>query len=173
MRAWTLGFVTLLLSACTTEYVVQPSPAPREAPAGRQILVIPGTNLGRPCIIVGVLDFHTNADSEDKGFDEMRRYALALGADAVIQAEFEHGKDGEPSHLSGMAVRYTARDDRPYVVLGTIDIATPEDAQDKGYDAMRERGAAMGADKIIEVTFEHGSEGGQSHLRGVAIRYKK
>jgi uncharacterized protein YbjQ (UPF0145 family) len=164
------------LSACTTTYVVEPppeSPTKHAGGAASGILVIPGTDLGRPCVIVGVLDFHTDAENEDKGFAEMRKYAVALGADAVIQAEFEHGDKGEPSHLSGMAVRYSVRDERPYVVLGTIDVATPEDAQDKGYDEMRAKGTALHADRIIDVTFDHGTEGGQSHLRGVAIRYKR
>jgi hypothetical protein len=29
-----------------------------------------------------------------------------MGADAVIGAEFEHGEGNEPSHLSGMVVRF-------------------------------------------------------------------
>ncbi|HET9992176.1 MAG TPA: hypothetical protein VFQ65_26780, partial [Kofleriaceae bacterium] len=56
--------------------------------------------------VVGVLDFHSAATSEDKGFDELRAHAAAMGADAVIGAEFEHGDGNEPSHLSGMAVRF-------------------------------------------------------------------
>jgi hypothetical protein len=59
-----------------------------------------------PAEVVGVLDFHTRADSEDKGFDELRWRAAQLGAAAVIGAEFEHGEGTEPSHLSGMAVRW-------------------------------------------------------------------
>jgi uncharacterized protein YbjQ (UPF0145 family) len=55
--------------------------------------------------VVGVLDFHTRADSQDKGFDELKRRAAEMGADAVIGAEFEHGDEGAVSHLSGMAVR--------------------------------------------------------------------
>jgi hypothetical protein len=70
------------------------------------VLVTPDKNLGRPTEVVGVLDFHTRADSEDKGFDQLRAKAASLGADAVIGAEFEHGDNGGPSHLSGLAVRF-------------------------------------------------------------------
>ena len=61
---------------------------------------------GRDCDILDVVDIHTTATSEDKGFDELRARAAERGADAVIGAEFEHGEGGEPSHLSGMAVRF-------------------------------------------------------------------
>jgi len=69
------------------------------------ILVTVDHDIGQPTEIVGVLDFHSRAVDEDKGFDELRARAAALGADAVIDAEFEHGEDGGLSHLSGLAVR--------------------------------------------------------------------
>ena len=81
-------------------------PAPAPTPPPRQILVTIDHDIGRPTEVVGVLDFHSRAEAEDKGFDELRARALLLGADAVIDAEFEHGEPGELSHLSGMAVRF-------------------------------------------------------------------
>ena len=60
----------------------------------------------RSAEVLAVFDFHTDADSEDKGFDQLRLAAARVGADAVIGAEFEHGEDGGKSHLSGMAVRF-------------------------------------------------------------------
>lgn len=135
--------------------------------------VYPTADPPKPCEVVGVLDFHTDATSEDKGFDELRREAARLGADAVISAEFEHGEEGEKSHLSGVAIRWKTPDDRPFVELGPIDIATPEDADDKGFEAMRAQARAMGADKIVNVHFEHGAEGAMSHLTGTAVRYVK
>lgn len=69
------------------------------------ILVTADRDLGRPTELVGVLDFHSSAQSEDKGFDELRTRAAALGADAVVGAEFEHADERGRSHLSGMAVR--------------------------------------------------------------------
>src|SRR5438552_10146629 len=72
------------------------------------------------CDILEVVDLHTSATSEDKGFDELRVRAAARGGDAVIGAEFEHGEGNEPSHLSGMIVRY-GQPAQPHVDLGRID----------------------------------------------------
>ncbi len=84
------------------------TPAPQMTPRARAVQVFADKHVPRPTEVVGVLDFHSAATSEDKGFDELRARAAALGADAVIGAEFEHGEGGEPSHLSGMAVRFLA-----------------------------------------------------------------
>ena len=86
-----------------------PSEAPLAPPAMRSVQVLVDRRVDRPTEVVGVLDFHSNATSEDKGFDELRAHAAAMGADAVIGAEFEHGEGNEPSHLSGMAVRFLDR----------------------------------------------------------------
>ena len=80
--------------------------APGITPRSRAVQVFVDKRIPRPTAVVGVLDFHSEATSEDKGFDELRTYAARLGADAVIGAEFEHGEGGGPSHLSGMAVRF-------------------------------------------------------------------
>jgi uncharacterized protein YbjQ (UPF0145 family) len=171
-----VGIVCLaLVSGCTETYLVQPTRAVKEqtADASRVHVYPKGSAPDQRAEVVGVLDFHSAAESEDKGFEELRAHAAALGADAVIDAEFEHGEGGEPSHLSGMAVRFITYDLPPYDVLGDIDIETPEDAEDKGFDAMRRKAAEMGADRIVEVRFEHGGEGGSSHLHGKAVRYRR
>jgi hypothetical protein len=82
------------------------SPALPMTPRARTVAVYPAKRIPRPSEVVGVLDFHSAATNENKGFDELRARAAALGADAVIGAEFEHGEGNEPSHLSGMAVRF-------------------------------------------------------------------
>jgi hypothetical protein len=79
---------------------------PQLSPSERAVIVLADKHVNRPTEVLGVFDFHTAETSEDKGFDELRRRAAAMGADAVIGAEFEHGDDGGPSHLSGMAVRF-------------------------------------------------------------------
>ena len=84
----------------------EPDPVPVTAPASRSVIVLVDKHIDRPAEVIGVLDFHSAATSEDKGFDELRAHAAAMGADAVIGAEFEHGDGNEPSHLSGMAVRF-------------------------------------------------------------------
>jgi hypothetical protein len=82
------------------------APPPVMTPRARTVQVFVDKRVPRPTEVVGVLDFHSAATNEDKGFDELRARAAALGADAVIGAEFEHGEGREPSHLSGMAVRF-------------------------------------------------------------------
>jgi uncharacterized protein YbjQ (UPF0145 family) len=122
------------------------------------------------CDILEVIDLHTKATSEDKGFDELRRRAAARGGDAVIGAEFEHGDDGGPSHLSGMIVRYSTAIP-PHVDIGEIDIPSDENDTDKGLAELSARGHAMGGDQVIGVTFEHGENGEKGHLKGRAIRF--
>jgi hypothetical protein len=81
-------------------------PVPAMTPRARGVQVLVDKRVPRPTEVLAVFDFHSRADSEDKGFDELRARAAAIGADAVIGAEFEHGEGAEPSHLSGMAVRF-------------------------------------------------------------------
>jgi uncharacterized protein YbjQ (UPF0145 family) len=143
------------------------------SPQAAAVQVYPGDDAGFDAEVVQVLDFHTAEKSEDKGFDLLREKAAELGGTAVIEAQFEHGEGNEPSHLSGMAVKPRVRDERPYVVIKEIDIATPEDDDDKGFDRMRAEALACGADKVVNVKFDHGAEGGMSHLTGKAVKYVK
>ena len=76
------------------------------APDIARIAVLADKHPNRSAQVLAVFDFHTDADSEDKGFDQLRLAAWRVGADAVIGAEFEHGEGGGKSHLSGMAVRF-------------------------------------------------------------------
>ncbi len=176
--ACAIGFA--LLAGCTEGLVASHAPLqsfaapPAVAMAPQPIPSVPVYTSEEPpwpCEVVGVLDFHTEETSEDKGFDQLKIKANEMGAEAVISAEFEHGEEGEKSHLSGVAIRRKIWDERKYVELGKIDIATPEDADDKGFEAMRQKARAMGADKIVDVRFEHGKEGGTSHLTGTAVKY--
>ena len=79
------------------------------APQGNlsRILVLEGTHLDRPAEVVGVIDAHMPMGSHDSALDFVRRRALQMGADAVVGVEFHHGEaEGEPTHLSGLAVRF-------------------------------------------------------------------
>ena len=151
----------------------EPAPVKWTPPneAAKRVTVIPGMDPGRSSYVVAVLDMHTMEDSEDKGFDLLRERAAEVGADAVIGAEFEHGKEGEVSHLSGMAVRYENEVKHTYVALAKLDIESEEDAEDKGLDRLIAQAKNLGADEIIDVTFEHGEEGGKGHLRGLAVKW--
>lgn len=79
---------------------------------GSRVLVLETTHLDRPAEVVGVVDVHERMASTDEALAELRRKAARLGADAVVGVEFHHGEgEGEPTHLSGLAVRY--REDLP------------------------------------------------------------
>jgi len=153
---------------------VLPSPASR-SPELARIVVYEGKSSPRPAIVVGVIDVHTTALNSEGGFDELRRRALALGADAIISAEFHHGDDKEPSHVSGLAIRYRNTVVPPYDVLGQLDIPSSSGdsaAQAAALEELTRRGGAMGADEIVSVEFHHGDEGQPSHLTGTAVRHR-
>ncbi len=126
----------------------------------------------RFCTVLEVVDLHTRATSEDKGFDQLRARASALGADAVMDAEFEHGDGNEPSHLSGTIVR-GCETIPPYEVIGSVDIESDPGSTDKGMAELQRRRAAMGGDLVIGLQFEHGDNGEKGHLRGKIIRYTR
>lgn len=86
--------------------VYETRPGPSAPPA---VVVLVDKRIDRPSEALGILDFHSDAADEDKGFDELRMRAYEMGADAVLAAEFEHGADGWASHLSGIAVRFLDR----------------------------------------------------------------
>jgi hypothetical protein len=86
-----------------------PAPASMPGEAAR-ILVLQSTHLERPAEVVGVVDAHVPMGSHEDALDVLRRRALELGADAVVGVEFHHGEgDGQPTHLSGLAVRFLPR----------------------------------------------------------------
>jgi hypothetical protein len=93
---------------------VEPDVEPRgdtSAPSGDagRILVLQTTKLDRYAEVVGVVDVHEAMGTEQAALATLRRKAAAMGADAVIGVEFHHGEsEGEPTHLSGMAVRFVS-----------------------------------------------------------------
>jgi hypothetical protein len=95
--------------------VVEPAGPPAVAASTTdpsRILVLQSTHLDRPSEVVGVIDAHLAMGSDQAALDVVRQRAAALGADAVVGVEFHHGEGtGEPTHLSGLAVRFI--DPRP------------------------------------------------------------
>jgi uncharacterized protein YbjQ (UPF0145 family) len=166
--------IPLAVAACGGSPLVR-APSPE---AAQHVLVSPNHTCqpGCPgdhfCTVVEVVDIHTRATSEDKGFDELRARAAALGGEAVMDAEFEHGEGNEPSHLSGTIVRGCERI-RPYEVIGAVDIESDGESADKGMAELRRRREAMGGDLVIGIQFEHGEHGEKGHLRGKVIRYTR
>jgi hypothetical protein len=76
------------------------------APVDR-VLILQSTHLDRPAEVVGIVDVHEEMGHHDAALAELRRKAAALGADAVVGVEFHHSEsNGEPTHLSGLAVRF-------------------------------------------------------------------
>jgi hypothetical protein len=104
-----------IVSYPTTVFMGGSAPASEDAPENAspaqgdpsRVLVLQSTHLDRPSEVVGVIDAHVPMGSHDKALDVLRRRAAAMGADAVVGVEFHHGEgEGEPTHLSGLAVRF-------------------------------------------------------------------
>jgi hypothetical protein len=72
-----------------------------------RIAVLPTSKPDRPAVVVGVVDVHEPMANEGAALQRLREKAAALGADAVLGVEFHHGEETGPTHLSGLAVRYT------------------------------------------------------------------
>ena len=89
---------------------VSSTPAPAHPPSAAdpaRILVMQTKHLDRPAQVVGVVDAHEEMGKQEAALWTLRKKAAALGADAVVGVEFHHGEgEGEPTHLSGLAVRF-------------------------------------------------------------------
>jgi uncharacterized protein YbjQ (UPF0145 family) len=65
--------------------------------------------------VVGVVDAHLPMGSHESALDVLRSRAASMGADAVVGVEFHHGEgEGQPTHLSGLAVRFIRK--APYAI---------------------------------------------------------
>lgn len=168
MRA---ALFVILIAACAPA-VTGPTATAPSGPPGIPVTTSQECPSGHACDILEVVDLHTEAMSEDKGFAELRARAAAAGADAVVGAEFEHGAAGEPSHLSGVMVRY-GQPVPPHVDLGPIDIPSDPADRDKGLATLTARAHEMGGDQVIDVVFDHGDDGAQGHLRGRVIKFTR
>ncbi len=90
-----------------------PAPEPGEWPTAATVdgvYITTARILDRPTEVVGVIDAHEPSGRQAAAFAVIRERAASLGADAVVGVEFHHGEGaGEPTHLSGLAVRYADR----------------------------------------------------------------
>jgi hypothetical protein len=89
----------------------EPSPATELSaiPAAR-IIVLQSSHIDRLTEVVGVIDVHAEMGGHDSALDMLKLRAAQLGADAVLGVEFHHGHgEEEPTHLSGLAVRFVER----------------------------------------------------------------
>jgi uncharacterized protein YbjQ (UPF0145 family) len=126
---------------------------------------------------LGPIDVHKKMESTDQALEALKLRAAALGAEAIVDVNFEHGEGGkEPTHLSGMAVR--CRDllhGRQYEVIGEVKIDGKMAKEEEAFAALKAKARTMHADMILNVKFVHG-EGGEGEgttLTGTAIRFKQ
>ena len=138
----------------------------------------------RPTEVIGVIDVHEPTGEHDAALQTMRQRAALIGADAVLGIEFhhegdEHGDSKESkdieTHLSGLAVRFRpVLQERPYEVLGQVQVEAAMEHEDDGLRALRDKGNDMNADAMLDVQFHHGEgKGGATKLTAIGIRYLK
>jgi uncharacterized protein YbjQ (UPF0145 family) len=81
--------------------------APGDQARAKQVVVLQTKHLDRPAEVVGVVDAHEEMGKHEAALWTLKTKAAQLGADAVVGVEFHHGEgEGEPTHLSGLAVRF-------------------------------------------------------------------
>lgn len=177
-----LTLVPLLLGGCAAS---RPIPLeagsfrnPRLDDAAKRMLVLQAQDAGRPTEVIGVLDVHEPSGEHDAALQTLRERAALIGADAVIGIEFHHEEEdakGIATHLSGLAVRFRpVFQDRPYDVLGQVQVEAPMEHEDEGLRSLRERGNDLNADAMLDVQFHHGEgNGGATKLTAIAIRYRR
>jgi uncharacterized protein YbjQ (UPF0145 family) len=146
--------------------------------AAKKMLILQAQDAGRPTEVIGVIDVHEPTGEHEAALQTLRERAALIGADAVIGIEFHHedgDAEGIETHLSGLAVRFRpVLQDRPYDVLGQVQVEAAMEHEDDGLRALRERGNDMNADAMLDVQFHHGEgSGGATKLTAIAIRYRK
>ena len=143
--------------------------------AAQRVRVIQNDRFECASEVMGLVDIHEPVQNEQQALDVLKRKAAKLGAEAVIGVEFHHGEPGEePTHLSGMAVR--CRDlikGRSYSVLGKIEIKGAMGKEDDAEAELMARAAAMHADLVLDMGFEHGEGGSQpTRVWGTAVKFQ-
>lgn len=104
---------------------------------------------------------------DEHGDDEEADLDAATDEDGA-----HHAEGGAALHLSGTAVRF--RDlvgDRPYEILGRIEIRESMGREEEALVRLRERAHAMRADLVLGVAFVHGHGDEPIELAGTAIRF--
>ena len=154
---------------------------PKFDDAAKKMLILQAQDAGRPTEVIGVIDVHEPSGSQDIALQTLRERAALIGADAVLGVEFHHESDGPnaskdiETHLSGLAVRFRpVFQDRPYEVLGQVQVEAAMEHESDGLKELREKGSDMNADAMLDVQFHHGEgNGGATKLTAIAIRYRK
>jgi uncharacterized protein YbjQ (UPF0145 family) len=133
-------------------------------------------DIGCPVEALGPVDVHKKMESTPQALESLKRRAAAMGADAVIHVEFEHGEGGqEPTHLAGMAVRCNDLiKGRAYDIIGALEVKGEMGKEERAYSNLLAKATAIHADLLIDVKFEHG-EGGEEKptVSGKAIKFRQ
>ncbi len=154
---------------------------PRDEPArgtpeqaARVKVFFSGTEVEEPTEVLGVVDVHEPATSDQQGLEIMRERAAAMHADAVVGVEF-HRDDKSFTDLSGLAVRYNdLLRGRKYDVIQVIQVHEGEGNDGDAMGELRRRAKALGADLIINVAWhDNDAEKDGTYLSGTAIRYRR
>jgi len=156
---------------------------PKLADAAKAMVVLQAQDAGRPTEVIGVIDVHEPTGEHDAALQTLRQRAALIGADAVLGIEFHHEDEGSAeskdkgieTHLSGLAVRFRpVLQERPYEVLGQVQVEAAMEHEDDGLRALRDKGNDMNADAMLDVQFHHGEgKGGATKLTAIGIRYLK
>ncbi len=135
-------------------------------------------NDGAGCITeaLGPVDVHKKMETTQKALEALKLRAAALGGEAVINAEFEHGEGGDAvTHLSGMAVRcHDLLRGRQYDVIGQVKLEGAMGKEEDAFKQFKMKARGMHADLIIDVKFEHGegADGESTTITGTAIKIR-
>jgi uncharacterized protein YbjQ (UPF0145 family) len=124
---------------------------------------------------LGPVDVHKKMETTQKALDTLKLRAAALGAEAVINTEFEHGEGGDaPTHLSGMAVRcHDLLHGRQYEVIGPVKLEGAMGKEEDAFSQFKAKARAMKADLILDVKFEHGEGDAETTtITGTAIKLR-
>jgi len=155
---------------------VSPRAAPpraSQAEAARIKVIFSGTKVPDATEVLGVVDVHEPATSDEQGLEIMKERAAAMHADAVIGVEF-HRDDKSFTDLSGLAVRFNdLLRGRKYDVIDTIRVHEGEGKDGDAMGELQRRAAALHADLIIDVAWhDNDAEKDGTYLSGTAIRYR-
>jgi uncharacterized protein YbjQ (UPF0145 family) len=175
----------LFITACGTSRLIPLEAGsfrnPRLADAAKNMVVLQAQDAGRPTEVISVIDVHEPTGEHDAAIQTLRERAALIGADAVLGIEFHHEDDEHgaskdiETHLSGLAVRFRpVLQERPYDVLGQVQVEAAMEHEQDGLHALREKGNDMNADAMLDVQFHHGEGHGHgTKLTAIAIRYRK
>jgi uncharacterized protein YbjQ (UPF0145 family) len=140
------------------------------------VKVLETDNLGCPVEALGPVDVHRKMETTSQALEGLKRRAAALGADAVLHVEFEHGEGGkEPTHLSGMAVRCNDLiKGRKYDVIGEIEVKGAMSKEERAFDDLMTKARTLHADLLINIKYDHGegAEGEGSKLSATAVKFR-